>query len=43
MNNIIKKDMKEIKIDIPKGYEFFGIDENQVVLKRNNYNIRRYI
>lgn len=33
MNDIIKKDMKEIKIDIPKGYEFFGIDDdNKIIL-----------
>ena len=33
MNNIIKENMKEIKIDIPKGYEFFGIDDdNKIVL-----------
>lgn len=32
-NEIIKKDMKQIKIDIPKGYEFFGIDDdNKIVL-----------
>lgn len=35
MNNIIKKDMKQIKIDIPKGYEFFGIsDDNEIVLTK---------
>ena len=35
MNDIIKKDMKEIKIDIPKGYEFFGIDDdNKIVLTK---------
>ena len=33
MNNIIKKYMKEIKIDIPEGYEFFGVDDdNKIVL-----------
>lgn len=33
MNNLIKEDMKEIKIDIPNGYEFFGIDDdNKIVL-----------
>lgn len=35
MNDIIKKDMKQIKIDIPKGYEFFGIsDDNEIVLTK---------
>lgn len=34
-NEIIKKDVEEIKIDIPNGYEFFGIDDdNQVVLAK---------
>lgn len=33
MNNIIKENMKKIKIDIPEGYEFFGIDDdNKIVL-----------
>ena len=34
MNDIIKKDMKEIKIDIPNGYKFFGIDDNKIVLTK---------
>lgn len=29
MNDIIKKDMKEIKIDIPAGYEFAGVDDDK--------------
>jgi hypothetical protein len=33
MNDIIKKDMEEIKIEIPAGYEFVGIDDdNQQVV-----------
>ena len=36
MNDIIKKDMKEIKINIPAGYEFAGVDDNaqQVVFAK---------
>lgn len=34
-NEIIKKDVEEIKIDIPNGYEFFGIDDdNKIVLTK---------
>jgi hypothetical protein len=32
MNDIIKEDMEQIKIDIPEGYEFFGIDDNDKVV-----------
>ena len=34
-NEIIKKDVEEIKIDIPNGYEFYGIDDdNKIVLTK---------
>ena len=40
MNDIIKKDMKQIKIDIPKGYEFFGIsDDNEIVLTKKQLQL----
>ena len=32
MNDIIKKDMERIKIDIPEGYEFLGVDNNNKVV-----------
>lgn len=40
MNDIIKKDMKEIKIDIPAGYEFAGVDDDaqQVVFAKIGYH-----
>lgn len=28
----IKEPIKEIKLDIPEGYEFFGVDDNKVIL-----------
>lgn len=32
MNDIIKENREQIKIDIPEGYEFFGIDDNDKVV-----------
>ena len=38
MENIIKENIKQIKINIPKGYEFFGIDDdNKIVLAKKQY------
>lgn len=43
MNDIIKKDMEEIKIDIPKGYEFAGVDDDkqQVVFTKIGHHYPR--
>ena len=45
MNDIINKDMKQIKIGIPKGYEFFGIDDDNKIalIKKQPQYPKNYI